>query len=179
MTALIALSAKRAAPQLFSKQRALLELLDALGGALSLRGFQELLFLYCEGLGADDAPYDFVPYEEGVFSFSADADRRKLIARGLLLDEDGWCLSDAGREVIIRERRDELIAFPKTHRELRGAALAAELYRRFPFFATRSEDAERVLEEDEAALARIRALEARMVGPALSTIGYEGRSLES
>jgi uncharacterized protein (DUF488 family) len=62
---------------------------------------------------------------------------------------------------------------------VQGDALVADTYRRFPFFATRSEIAARVLGDDAAALARIDAERDGASGPSLSTIGYEGHSLES
>lgn len=55
----------------------------------------------------------------------------------------------------------------------------AETYRRFPYYATRSEIAERVLAGDVAALARIEAARPAVKPVAITTIGYEGRTLES
>ncbi|HKY40553.1 MAG TPA: DUF488 domain-containing protein [Polyangiaceae bacterium] len=72
-----------------------------------------------------------------------------------------------------------LTAFAKRYSKLRGDALVADTYRRFPFFATRSEIADRVLENDADALARIAATRAAASGPAVQTIGYEGHTLES
>ncbi len=54
----------------------------------------------------------------------------------------------------------------------------AETYRRYPYYAIRSEIAERVLAGDPAALARIDAERPPATRPGLATIGYEGRSLE-
>lgn len=164
---------------LFSRQRRLLELLDALGGTSGMLDFQKLLFLYCQEASTGEAPYDFVPYKFGAFSFTSYADRRKLIERGLLEDEDGWHLSDEGRKVIGPAMDMHLAAFAKRHRDQRGDALVAETYRRFPFFATRSEIADRILKGDAVALARIQAVRTEATGPALSTIGYEGHTLES
>jgi hypothetical protein len=141
--------------------------------------FQKLLFLYCQDVCSGDAPYDFVPYKFGAFSFTSYADRRKVIDRGLLANEDDWRLTAEGRRIIGRTTDTHLAAFAKRHRALRGDALVADTYRRFPFFATRSEIAFRVLEGDDAALARIEAVRAQASGPALSTIGYEGHTLES
>jgi uncharacterized protein (DUF488 family) len=62
---------------------------------------------------------------------------------------------------------------------LRGDALVAETYRRFPYYATRSEIAERVLDGDEATLRRIETARPSVKSYAISTIGYEGRTLES
>lgn len=165
---------------LFARQRQLLQLLDALGGSASKLDFQKLLFLYCQESTSGAAPYDFVPYKFGAFSFTCYADRRKLIERGLLEnDEHGWQITDEGRKAIGRTMDTHLAAFAKRHRDLRGDELIADTYRRFPFFAIRSELAERVLKGDGPALARIEAIRAKATGPALSTIGYEGHTLES
>lgn len=179
MTATTARTSTRTTPMLFSRQRQLLQLLDALGGTSGMLDFQKLLFLYCQEASTGEAPYDFVPYKFGAFSFTSYADRRKLIERGLLEDEDGWQITAEGRKIIGRTMDMQLAAFAKRHRGLHGDALVADTYRRFPFFATRSEIAERVLKGDDAALARIRAVRAKSTGPALSTIGYEGHTLES
>jgi len=179
MTATTARTSTRTTPMLFSRQRQLLQLLDALGGTSGMLDFQKLLFLYCQEASTGEAPYDFVPYKFGAFSFTSYADRRKLIERGLLEDEDGWQITAEGRKIIGRTMDMQLAAFAKRHRGLHGDALVADTYRRFPFFATRSEIAERVLKGDDAALARIKAVRAKAIGPALSTIGYEGHTLES
>lgn len=169
----------RSKPILFSRQRRLLQLLDALGGSSGMLDFQKLLFLYCQESSAEEAPYHFVPYKFGAFSFTSYADRRKLIERGLLVDEDGWHITDEGRRVIGGTTDMHLAAFAKQYLGLHGDALVADTYRRFPFFATRSEIAERVLKDDDTALARIEAARSKATGPALSTIGYEGHTLES
>jgi hypothetical protein len=179
MTATTARTSTRSTPMLFSRQRQLLQLLDALGGTSGMLDFQKLLFLYCQEASTGEAPYDFVPYKFGAFSFTSYADRRKLIERGLLEDEDGWHITDEGRKIIGRTMDMQLAAFAKRHRGLHGDALVADTYRRFPFFATRSEIAERVLKGDDAALARIKAVRGKATGSALSTIGYEGHTLES
>lgn len=179
MTATTTRTSTRTTPMLFSRQRQLLQLLDALGGTSGMLDFQKLLFLYCQESSTGEAPYDFVPYKFGAFSFTSYADRRKLIERGLLEDEDGWQITGEGRKIIGSTMDMQLAAFAKRHRGLHGDALVADTYRRFPFFATRSEIAERVLKGDDAALARIKAVRTKATGPALSTIGYEGHTLES
>lgn len=169
----------RTTPTLFSRQRQLLQLLQTLGGTSTRLDFEQLLFLYCQERERGAAPYDFVPTDFGAFSFTASADRRKLIERGLLADTDGWQITNECTQVLERAPDVQLAAFAERHRELRGDALLADAYRRFPFFATRSQIAERVLAGDAAALASIQAAQVGATGPALSTIGYEGHSLES
>ena len=179
MTAAHARTSTKTTPMLFSRQRQMLQLLDALGGSAGKLDFQKLLFLYCQE-PSSGAPYDFVPYKFGAFSFTSYADRRKLIERGLLVDDEhSWQLTEEGRRIIGRTADMQLTAFAKRYRTLRGDDLVADTYRRFPFFATRSEIAERVLEGDRDALARVASARAGASGPALQTIGYEGHTFES
>ena len=145
---------------LLARQRQVLRLLDALGGSLGKLDFQKLLFLYCQELSSG-APYDFVPYKFGAFSFTSYADRRKLIDRGLLVDDEHmWKLTDDGRSVVGLNGDVLLSDFARRYHTLRGDKLVAYAYRRFPFFATRSQIAEQVLKGDRATLARIAALRA-------------------
>jgi hypothetical protein len=164
---------------LFERQRLLLTLLDALGGKVQSTDFQKLLFLYTQEWEPEPS-YDFVPYQFGGFSFTSYADKRRLIDQGLLKeDEQRWELSDTGRT---SAREDRPLSartgrFASAQGKLRGDALVAEVYRRHPYYATRSRIAERVLttaKEREL----INAARPQPRGPGLVTIGYEGRSLE-
>ncbi len=162
---------------LLNRHRHLLLLLDALGGRLGNLDFQKLLFLYCQEEAP--APYEFVPYRFGAFSFTSCADRRKLVERRLLSDEESlWALTDIGRRAIGTAARQAVARFARTNARLRGDALVADTYRRFPYYATRSEIARTVLRGDAVALRRIEdARGPRKAG--LLTIGYEGLSLEA
>jgi hypothetical protein len=140
------------------RQRQLLLLLDALGGGVSDRDFATLLFLYCQESAAG-ALYEFVPGPSNPRSFTADADRRKLVERGLLAAaEEEWRLAPEGRAVVGREHDLVLDAFIQRE-TLRGDALAADAYRHFPDYAPGC-----VHPHQNAA--------------PLATVGYEGRSLE-
>jgi uncharacterized protein (DUF488 family) len=68
--------------------------------------------------------------------------------------------------------------FCREHRNLRGNSLIAEQYRRFPYYATRSEIVEKVLTDSESRklVAKARPPKSQ---PGLVTVGYEGRSLEA
>ncbi len=119
--------------------------------------FQKLLFLYTHE-EEDEPSYEFVPYRFGGFSFTSYADKRRLIDLGMLDDEERqWTLTDAGKAAA-RQAGFERVCmdrFAKRWAGLRGDALVAEIYRRFPFYATRSEIADKVLAGDAAALGRI------------------------
>ncbi len=167
-------------PMLFARQRRLLALLEALGGAAGNLDFQKLLFLYCQEAGPS-AGYEFVPYRFGAFSFTSYADRRRLVQRGLIeADEQAWRLTSAGRQAV--EGHRELVItlqdFARKCQGQRGNALVAETYRRFPYYGTRSEIADEVLRDDPAALRRIESARPARGTPGIATIGYEGRSLE-
>ena len=164
---------------LFERQRVLLTLLDALGGQAAPTDFQKLLFLYTRK--QETPSYEFVPYKFGCFSFSSYADKRRLVEKGLLVDSaDQWKLTDEGRTTIRKRAVNPLVAarFNKDHAELRGNELVAEVYRKYPYYATRSEIVEKVLkgkaERENVAKARPAKATAGLL-----TIGYEGKCLET
>lgn len=100
MSLSLARSPQRAEPVLFERQRRLLTLLDALGGRAGNLDFQKLVFLHCQEPDAAGA-YEFVPYKFGAFSFTSYADRRKLVERGLLADEEHhWQLTSECKRVV-------------------------------------------------------------------------------
>jgi uncharacterized protein (DUF488 family) len=162
------------------RQKRLLSLLDALGGEVGRLDFQKLLLLYC--LEVEESPsFEFVPYQYGGFSFTSYADMRRLIERGFLEDaERTWKLTASGKDMAkttpwLRKRMDE---YAGKRGRLRGNALIAEAYRRYPYYAIRSRIADRILSRDDAALRAVRAARPLTSGPGLCTIGYEGRTLE-
>jgi uncharacterized protein (DUF488 family) len=164
---------------IFARHRYLLRLLDALGGKASNLDFQKLLFLACQESGPAP-PYDFVPYKFGAFSFTSYADRRKLIANGYLVnDAHSWELTKLGAQLVGDTPDMQLAEFAHRHRHIRGDALVADTYRRFPFHATRSEISTRVLRGDTQSLARIESARTSESSQVVHTIGYEGHSLES
>lgn len=164
---------------LFERQRLLLALLDAIGGSVRHTDFQKLLCFYtheCEALPS----YEFVPYRFGAFSFTSYADKRKLIEQGLLQEDDqNWGLTEAGRRAARQRPIEPLRAaeFAQRNVHLRGEALIKEQYRRYPYYATRSEILGK-LRLSAPERARIQAAQPAMQPAGLATIGYEGRSLE-
>jgi hypothetical protein len=68
-----------------------------------------------------------VPYKFGAVSFTSYADRRKLVERGFLAeDEQHWQLTDEGRGATSRAQHLHMTAFVRRHRDTRGVALVAE-----------------------------------------------------
>lgn len=164
---------------LFDRQRLLLTLLDTMTAPVGHTDFQKLLLLYTQEWETEPS-YDFVPYKFGGFSFTSYADKRRLIERGLLeADDQHWALTDTGRMTARRERATvpRVARFCERYGELRGNKLIAEIYRRFPYYATRSEIADKVL-TNASDRARVAAARPAQQPPGVLTIGYEGKSLE-
>lgn len=173
-------------PRLYSRQRLLLGLLDAIGGDVSNTDFQKLLFLYCKEHSANTATghhrgrFDFVPYRFGAFSFTCYADRRRLTEWGLIADDDQkWVLTEDGSNIARESENSSIRAFANRYRSLRGDALVANTYRQYPYYAIHSEIAEQVLQDDRPTLERIESSRPNATPSRLFTIGYEGRTLES
>jgi uncharacterized protein (DUF488 family) len=165
---------------LFERHKRLLAVLKALGGEVGLLDFQKLLFLYCQEI-EEKPSYEFVPYKYGGFSFTSYDDKRRLVSQGLIeADEGTWKITARGQEVanVSASTRVAMNRFAEKYAELRGDALVAEAYRRYPFYAIRSEIAARVLANDPLAVLAIDAVRPRADSGALLTIGYEGRSIE-
>jgi uncharacterized protein (DUF488 family) len=165
---------------IFKRQRLLLTLLDALGAPAGHTDFQKLLFLYTQE-GEQEPSYEFVPYRFGGFSFTSYADKRKLIEKDFLVDNDQqWQLTETGRKTARKHSVDPLraVSFCRRHSKLRGNALILEQYRRFPYYASRSELLDKLpLEQEERE--RIAKARPKKQSAGLLTIGYEGRSLEN
>jgi len=158
----------------------LLTLLDSLNGSVGHTDFQKLLLLFTHECETEPS-YEFVPYRFGGFSFTSYADKRKLIKKGFLEeDEHKWRLTDEGRHMAKKQTVDPLrmVAFRRKYSKCRGNALIIEQYRRYPYYANRSELLNKLpLDADD--LAGIVASKPKSQTPGLLTIGYEGRSLES
>ncbi|MCG3149991.1 MAG: hypothetical protein PCFJNLEI_03458 [Verrucomicrobiae bacterium] len=162
------------------RQRLLLTLLAAIDEPVGNTDFQKLLFLYTQTQETTPS-YEFVPYKFGGFSFTSYADKRRLAEAGLLTQDDQhWELTPQGRETARKQALLPLVVgkFCREHSKLRGNSLIAEQYRRFPYYATRSEIVEKVLPDADSrkAVAKARPPKAQ---PGLLTVGYEGRTLEA
>jgi uncharacterized protein (DUF488 family) len=166
-------------PLFFERQRYLLTLVRELGDNVNNLDFQKLLFLSCQEKGSP-SPYSFVPDKLGPFSFTSNADRKKLIEKQYLDNREGyWKLSEAAKKLLTSNLDVTLAHFVKRYGLIRGNPLLADIYRRFPYYAIRSDIASKILLGDRSALKNIKNATPTAVGSGLFTIGYEGRTLES
>ena len=171
---------------MFYRRRLLLALLETLNGKVSRRDFQEHVLLLTRGQTSPS--YDFIPYRYGCYSFTLEADRRALIRHGWLLDSSVWVFDDrallptgaSNFHSTFLSNVDQAIL--ELHSQqwgtVRGNRLIKEVYTRYPDFATRNEIAEHHLSPAE--LHKVHeCIPAPLHGPALFTIGYQGKSFEA
>jgi hypothetical protein len=154
----IQVSASPLGLMLYGRQKLLLAMLDTQEEQIAGTDFHNLLFLYTREF--EQVPsYDFVPCEEGRFSFTVRADAGNLLTRGLLLREGAvWMLARTGRELArsVPGLAHKTAYFNECYRDLRGVELAAKV----------------------CASSADNPPAGRIVTPGLWTIGYEGKSLE-
>ncbi|MCK9504529.1 MAG: DUF488 domain-containing protein [Porticoccaceae bacterium] len=156
----------------------LLSVIQAFGGRLTNIELQKYLFLFTQ-LCQQSKSYEFVPFRYGCFSFQSYADRRKLVDLGAISpDSDHWQLANdsdyAG--MLAAGEREKLLLFRDKYADITGDALIREVYTRFPYYAIRSEIANRLLSADELAL--VDKQRPRQCASRFFTIGYEGKSFE-
>lgn len=139
--------------------------------------FQKLLMLYAR-MQASPA-YHFVPYKYGCYSFQAMADVSTMKKyRQVDVDNLGIRKTDQADYLRLLKEGDRtaMQQLFELHGEKDYKALIKHTYSKYPYYATRSEIAERYLGTDE--LKKIAEQQTYGDGTILYTIGYEGISLE-
>lgn len=163
--------------RILHRQKMLLALLKKFGGRLGNIDMQKYLFLFTQKCQQNKS-YEFVPYKYGCFSFQSYADRRRLIEIGALLSSDDWQLhADTDFSVNLdQETKYKIEVFYNKFSTLKGDELVREVYLNYPYFATRSEIAPKLLTDDEMQL--IKKAVPKQDSMCFFTIGYEGISFE-
>lgn len=163
-------------PTLNYRQKTLVGLLKAFGGCLPAIDFQKYLFLFSTEFERDPS-FEFIPYRFGCFSFQSYADKRRLVEIGALDDGDDWHLRKdfAWRQEFVEA--DMFRRFHECYAGLKGDRLVQDIYRRYPYYAIRSEIADRLMDRQE--ISAIAANRPSASEACLFTIGYEGSSFES
>lgn len=167
---------------LYYRRKILLAIIEAFGGQISAKRLQKYLFLFTRK--QKEKVFDFVPYYYGCYSFQANQDILTLSKLGYVYVIEG----EYGREVQICKLASYMMMLDlfeqQTIREIReqyGDLSQDELIRytyiNYPYYATKSTIARRLLNEEE--LSVIEKQKRILKEPGLFTIGYEGRSLET
>jgi uncharacterized protein (DUF488 family) len=161
----------------YYRRKILLALLQQFGGELQSTPLQKLLLVFTRR--QQKPAYEFVPYKYGAYSFQARADKRTMIKYELLKDRKQW---------VIKTQEDYIKQLKETDRQIlkdlykqfnnyNYPQLIKYTYREYPFFAIRSEIAEKYMNEDD--LKRIDLFRPVNKEQKLYTIGYEGIKVES
>ena len=146
-------------------------------GQLDKIRLQKLLFLFT--LRQEKTEYDFIPYKYGCYSYSANADITVMKTRGMLGEsKDHFIKLDKVDYYKQLKPTDQkcLLEVKSSYGKMSTRALLKHTYINYPFYATKSEVAADILENDE--LEKVREAKPKGTKTALFTIGYEGISLE-
>src|ERR1700693_656450 len=157
---------------MFSRQRAILRLIEKEGGSVSRLRLVKLAFVLSREPSAPRAGvYDFVPYKRGPFSFTLYHEMRSL-------ERDGW-LAEAEHDIRIAEAPDLETAFldrefldlidhvSSRYRPLTTSAVVDAVYTTHPWFTMNSETVQK------------RAASRPTAQPAVYTVGYEGMMVDA
>lgn len=162
---------------MFKRQILLLALLEEFGGNLPPIEMMKYLFLLTR---IQKSPaYHFVPYRYGCFSFTAYADKRKMIEKGILNDSQNWSFihrRDNYYMMLSPEDRSLIKLTKKRFSHLKENELIRFIYLKYPFFARNSHILSQVLNQSE--ISKITGDIPQKISNALYSIGYEGRSIE-
>ncbi|WP_338768541.1 DUF488 family protein [Bernardetia sp. ABR2-2B] len=166
---------------MYYRRKLLLSILDIFEGELSNTYLQKVLFLVTRL--QTKKSYDFVPYKYGCYSFQANQDLNTLSKYGLIEKEtknnqSTWKLIENDSMVYKLNKEDKqfILDIKKEIEFLPLNKLVKHTYIKYPFFATKSQIAERLLSDEE--LKKVNEQKRNYKEQKVFTIGYEGVSLE-
>lgn len=162
---------------MFYRRKIMLALLEAFGGSLTKNDCQKLLFLFC--LRREKNYYDFFPYQYGNYSLLVHQDWNRLIDLGYLMKGQDFQLKDTKSHLPQIQSEDSYVLGLLVNEvgSLRGEQLIRKVYLEYPYFASRSEIAKKILNDEEYFLVKSKRNTDKNV--CLFTIGYEGLSIDA
>lgn len=162
---------------MFYRRKVILSLLQLFDGQLEKIRLQKLLFLFTKQ--QQKAEYDFVPYKFGCYSYSANADLTAMTSKGMLA-EDNKTFSKIDNTDYLKTLKEADRKLAQQIKLLYGKmdtkTLTKHTYVNFPYWATKSEIAGKILNQEE--LNKVITNIPSSNKTILFTIGYEGISLE-
>jgi len=167
---------------MYYRRKLILGILEEFGGTLSHTKLQKVLFLTTRK--QDIKSFDFVPYKYGSFSFQANQDLITLSKKDFIFDftfekSSNWSLkSDA--YYFLQLKKEDQSAIKQTKSEVKNFSqkeLVKYTYLKYPYWATKSQIAQELLNEEE--FAKVESQKRQINKSAFFTIGYEGISLET
>lgn len=167
---------------LYYRRKIILALLEMFDGQLTAKSFQKYLFLFTRK--QEKKAYDFIPYRYGCFSYQANQDLATMQKYGYI--EIAEHIS--GRYIKIKQSGDYFGLLSSVDRhflhevkvnfgELNQQELIKYTYQKYPYYATKSAIAHKLLNTEE--LEAIEKQKRSFTGTQLFSIGYEGITLET
>jgi hypothetical protein len=162
---------------MYYRRKILLSLIQLSGGSIEKIALQKLLLLFAKRQAIP--AFEFVPYKYGCYSFSANADLTVMARKGMLVESDtSFGKNDPGDYVrqLHPEDAQLLCSVVSEYGGLDADTLMHRTYIQYPYYATRSEAAARLLSKEEMEV--VQSEKTASHETILFTIGYEGISLE-
>ncbi|WP_116786998.1 DUF488 domain-containing protein [Flavobacterium psychrotrophum] len=162
---------------MFYRRKIIYSLIQMLGGELEKIRIQKLLFLFSQK--KNKAEYDFVPYKYGCYSFSLKADLLTMLKKESLLENENLYIKNTLVDSIKALKPDDkklLSEVVTLYGNMSNEALIKHTYVNFPYYASKSTIADKILNIDQ--LAKVNLQINKSFERVLFTIGYEGNSLE-
>jgi uncharacterized protein (DUF488 family) len=162
---------------MFYRRKVILALLQIFEGKIDKISLQKLLFLFAQG--QKKADYDFIPYQYGCYSYSANADLIVMVKRGLLSETSSHFISNETTDYynLLKEIDKKLMLEIKTlYGKMNTNALMKHTYLNFPYWAINSLKAKEILSSEQ--FKKVDSIRPKNNETILYTIGYEGISLE-
>lgn len=164
---------------MFYRRKIILALIQLFGNEIEKLRFQKLLFLLSQ---LESKPtYDFIPYKYGCYSYSANADIKAMVTRGIL-EETEKGLKKVDETNYLKELDIFDLANLKNvqafYGKMSNTGLVKHTYINYPYYAINSLIASDVLTQEQFNSAKniVAKPDDNIV---LYTIGYEGISLEA
>jgi len=162
---------------MYYRRKYLLALIEGFPDGIGRTSLQKTLFLSTRL--QEKKSYDFVPYKYGCYSFQANQDLNTMVKLELLGKENDNWISKKDSNYINQLKKEDRVSIASTlkkYGEYSMNELIKETYLNYPFFATKSEIADKVLSKEE--LEKVNEQKRTFTAPQFYTIGYEGITLE-
>lgn len=166
---------------MYYRRKFLLALIEKSGGKLNKTRLQKLLLLATRGM--DKKLYDFVPYQFGCYSFTANYDLGALEIKGLVTEEKlsnsalwNFSSKDSYYSTLKPDDKQRIVSVISQFEDYSNDELIKHTYLTYPFWAINSTIAQRLVSKSE--LVKINSQKRKIKSRELFTIGYEGKSLE-
>lgn len=162
---------------MYYRRKIILSLIQLVGGTVEKISLQKLLLLFSK---RQETPvYDFIPYKYGCYSFSSNADLTVMARKGMISDNDKtFSKVDSINYLKQLTKTDDTLLreIVIEYGKMSSDSLMYKTYVQYPYYATRSETAKRLLSKNEYEI--VRSNDVHTDETILFTIGYEGVSLE-